>query len=258
MTDLILLHGGQHGSWCWTALVEALQQEGQRFERILTLDMPGCGSKRGRAVAELTLSAIVEELNSELRQLGVRDGLLLGHSIAGVLLPMMAVEDPALFAHLIYLATAIPAEGQSIMQLLGTSRHGEQDNEVGWPLDPLSTSPEQMAVAMFGTDLDDGQLAWLLSEIVQDTTPPAVATQPVYRAGYLGLIPATFILTQRDDILPPAWQQRFAQRLEVGAVIEIDSPHEAFLTHPVELAAIIKDIHRTAQTERGRPARLGG
>ncbi len=243
MTDLILLHGGQHGSWCWSAVVEALRQEDKSFERIITLDMPGCGSKRGRAVAKLTLSAIVDELNSELRELGVRNALLLGHSIAGVLLPMMAVEDPKLFAHLIYLATAIPAEGQSIMQLLGTSRHGEQDNEVGWPLDPLITSAEQMAVAMFGADLDDTQLAWLLSEIVQDATPPAVATQPVYRAGYVGLIPAAFILTLRDDILPPAWQRRFAQRLEIGTVIEMDSPHEAFLTHPHELADIIKGIY---------------
>lgn len=246
MTDLILLHGGQHGSWCWTALVEALQQEGRSFERIITLDMPGCGTKRGQDVADLTLASIVQALNSELRQLGVRNGLLLGHSIAGVLLPMMAVEDPTMFGHLIYLATAIPEEGQSIMQLLGNSRHGERDNEVGWPLDPLTTSPEQMAVAMFGADLNDAQLTWLLSEIAQETTPPAVAVQPVSRAGYPGLTPSTFILTQRDDILPPAWQQSFAQRLEITAVIEIGSPHEAFLTHPNELAEIIKDIHRTA------------
>ncbi|MDB6144688.1 MAG: hypothetical protein JWP80_3732 [Pseudomonas sp.] len=247
MTDLILLHGGQHGSWCWPALIDALHQEGQHFERIITLDMPGCGSKRGRPVAELTLSSIVDELNTELRHLGVRDGLLLGHSIAGVLLPMMAVQDPALFAHLIYLATAIPEEGQSIMQLLGTSRHGEQDNEVGWPLDPLVTAPEQMAVAMFGADLDDAQLAWLLNEIAQETTPPAVATEPVYRTGYPGPIPATFVLTQRDQILPPAWQRLFAQRLEIATIIEINSPHEAFLTHPSELVRVIKDIHRAVQ-----------
>lgn len=237
MTDLVLLHGGQHGSWCWTALIEALRHNS--FDRIITLDMPGCGTKRGRPVTELTLSSIVEELNAELRQMGVRQGVLLGHSIAGVLLPMMAVEDPTLFVHLIYLATAIPAEGQSIMQMLGNSQHGERDDEVGWPLDPLVASPEQMAVAMFGADLDDSQIAWLLSEIAQDMTPPAVAVEAVSRAGYVGLIPSTFIVTLRDDILPPTWQRRFAQRLQVEAVLEIDSPHEAFLTHPNELAGLI-------------------
>jgi pimeloyl-ACP methyl ester carboxylesterase len=251
MTDLILLHGGQHGSWCWSALIKALKQKGHSFERIITLDMPGCGTKRGRPVTELTLSLIVEELNAELRQLDVRDGLLLGHSIAGVLLPMMAVEDPALFGHLIYLATAVPEEGQSIMQMLGNSRHGEQEGEVGWPLDPLITSPEQMAVAMFGADLNPIQLAWLLGEVAQETTPPAVAIQPVYRPGYPGLIPSTFILTLRDDILPATWQRRFSQRLHVDNVVEIDSPHEAFLTHPGELAAVIAEVYREGDSQQG-------
>lgn len=82
----------------------------------MTLDMPGCGSNRGRDNSKLSLVTVVKELNDDLRHASVRQGILLGHSIAGILLPMMAVEGPSLYSHLIYLATALPAEGQTIIQ----------------------------------------------------------------------------------------------------------------------------------------------
>lgn len=255
MTDLILLHGGQHGSWCWAALIEALAQRAPSFARIITLDMPGCGTKRGRAVAELSLADIVSELNDELRDRGVQGATLLGHSIAGVLLPMMAAEDPTLFGQLIYLATAIPEQGQTIMQLLGNSRHGEREDQVGWPLDLLTTPPEEMAKAMFGAGLSEAQLAWLLAEVSQETTPPAVVVQPADRTGYPLDMPATYILTLRDDILPPVWQRRFAERLGVGAVVEIDTPHEPFVSHPQVLAEVMLDLLAT-ESVQGEPPRL--
>src|SRR5690606_18651222 len=60
MTDLVLLHGGNHGSWCWGPFVQALNQQPGGFERVITLDMPGCGQKRGRDVVSLRLDDVVE------------------------------------------------------------------------------------------------------------------------------------------------------------------------------------------------------
>lgn len=242
MADLILLHGGNHGSWCWAPLLEELAKDKARFERIITLDMPGCGSKRGRDNAHLTLAAVVQELNDDLRTAGVSQGILLGHSIAGILLPMMAVEDPTLYSQLIYLATSLPAEGQTVMELLGTGLHGEDPDHVGYPIDPVTSSPEALSSAMFGQDLSEAQLRWLLSEVAQDSTPLAVAMEPAKRAGYAGLLPSTFILTLRDNILPPRWQRRFAERAGAGRIIEIDTPHEPFVSHPALLADVLRSL----------------
>ncbi|RRV13444.1 alpha/beta hydrolase [Stutzerimonas xanthomarina] len=242
MADLILLHGGEHGSWCWGPLLDELCRDKSGFDRLITLDMPGCGRKRGRDLSRLTLSSIVGELNDDLRDAQVARGILLGHSIAGILLPMMAVEDPTLYSRLIYLATALPDEGQSIMEMLGTSLHGEDPDHVGWPIDLASSTPEELSLAMFGQDLSEAQLAWLLGEVAQDSTPPAVAMEPATRAGYAGLLPATYILTQRDNILPPPWQRRFAERAGCDDIIEIDTPHEPFISHPALLANILKRI----------------
>lgn len=242
MADLILLHGGNHGSWCWAPLLDEMAKDKARFERIITLDMPGCGSKRGRDNSRLSLAAVVEELNDDLRSAGVRQGILLGHSISGILLPMMAVEDPSLYSQLIYLATSLPAEGQTIMQLLGTGLHGEDPKHVGYPIDPVTNSPEALSAAMFGQDLSETQLTWLLGEVAQDSTPPAVALEPATRAGYAGLLPATYIITLRDNILPPPWQRRFAERAGAERILEIDTPHEPFVSHSALLAEVLRGL----------------
>lgn len=243
MADLILLHGGQHGSWCWEPLLKVFAAEGNPFDRVIALDMPGCGGKRERNPDGVSLAEITRELNDELRAAKVKAGVLLGHSIAGVLLPMMVLEDPALFARLVHLATSAPEEGQTIMQMLGTSRQGEDPNEVGWPVDMQNTQPDALAVAIFGRDLNPQQLAWLLAEVSQDRTPPAAQFEPVSRRGYAQLgVDATYILTMRDDILPPEWQRRFAQRLECSKVVEIDTPHEPFVSHPELLASVLRTL----------------
>ncbi|MNT14997.1 hypothetical protein D3C72_1500270 [compost metagenome] len=54
------------------------------------------------------------------------------------------------------------------------------------------------------------------------------------------MIPASYILTQRDNILPVDWQRRFAQRAGAGEVIEIDTVHEPFVSHPQLLAEVVR------------------
>ena len=77
-------------------------------------------------------------------------------------------------------------------------------------------------------------------EISQDATPRCFATASISREGYAGMIPASYILTQRDNILPVDWQRRFAQRAGAGEVIEIDTVHEPFVSHPQLLAEVVR------------------
>jgi pimeloyl-ACP methyl ester carboxylesterase len=241
MAHIALLHGGLHGSWCWKPIEEAL--DGSNIaEKVFALDMPGCGKKRYRDSSNDSLAAIATELNQDIRDAGLRNVVLVGHSIAGVLLPMMAADDPSLFSRLIYLTTSLPLEGESINQMMGTTIHGQDPNHVGFPLDPLTTSREDLAVAMFSPDLSSAQLTWLMGEVAQDKTPPALTIEPVTRKGYDGKIPTVYILTLRDPILPPAWQRIFAERALCERVVEIDTPHEPFISHPRLLVETLGSI----------------
>jgi pimeloyl-ACP methyl ester carboxylesterase len=236
MKDVVFLHGGSHGSWCWAPLLEALRKKPGPWGRLIALDMPGCGQKRGRGAGGLTMADIARALNDEVRAAGVGGAVLLGHSIAGMILPLMALDSPALFSALFHLATIAPAEGQTIGEL-----HAPE--EMGMTMDPFSMPLEDYFKAMFCPDFTPAQTAWLLREIVQDVTPAALMAEPARRKGYekLGL-PTTYIVTTRDPILPPSWQRRFAGRHHATKIVEIDTPHEPFVSHPALLAETLRDL----------------
>ena len=134
--------------------------------------MPGCGTKRSRDSSTTTFPEIVAELNQEIRAAGLHGIVLIGHSIAGVLLPKMAAADPSLFSHVIYLTASLPNESDSV----NTSVHSANAKEVGFPLDPLITPLANLIVAMFDADLTVEQVEWLMGEGMQDKTPASVAT----------------------------------------------------------------------------------
>lgn len=241
--DLIFMHGGNHGSWCWASLLDELRTAPSDFGRLITLDAPGAGTKRGRDASGESIASIAASLNDELRGAGVRQAVLIGHSLAGVLTPVMAAQDPTLFADLIFLQTVAPQEGQSMHQQMGGGLRGQDPERVGYPFDPAGKTQDELTTALFGVDLDGAQLRRLLTETAQDATPRAFLEEPVTRQGYdPGRFRTTYVVATRDPVLPPVWQRRFAERLGCARVVEIDTPHEAFISHPRLLADTLRDL----------------
>ena len=235
MRDLVLLHGGGHGSWCWGPLLEEWKVSGPRFERSFALDTPGAGRNRGQSTDNLTIAGIARSLNDELRASQVRHATFIGHSLAGVLMPMMTAEDPSLFSDLIFLQTSGPREGQNVLQQMADIAGNDEQ--------PDRDSRMARFRRLFGLGLSEEMLRWMVQEASQDATPLCLVTEPVNRRGYdPSRFRATYIVALRDPILPPEWQHRFAGRLGCQRTIEIDTPHEPFLSHPkllVETLALL-------------------
>jgi pimeloyl-ACP methyl ester carboxylesterase len=227
--DLVLLHGGNHGSWCWTPLLEQLERGPRRFQRVVRLDTPGAGSKRGRTGDTMTIADIACELNEELRSAKVQQATFAGHSLAGVLMPVMAAEDASLFRDLIFLQTSAPREGQNILE--------QMYEQTGYQPKSRDASASARFRGLFGVDLNEDQLRWLLSHLGKDSTPRALAEEPISRRGYDPRhFRTSYVLAQRDPVLPPASQRLFAERLGCERIVEIDTPHEPFISHPTLMA----------------------
>ncbi|MCB8914129.1 alpha/beta fold hydrolase [Rhodococcus rhodochrous] len=241
--DVVLVHGGHHGAWCWDAVVESMRNLGYEGN-IHTPDVPGCGSKRGRDTDRLRLIEIAEELNDELSGIDTRNALLVGHSMAGVILPLMVENRPALFSSACFLSTSIPRNGESILDLFGTELRGIDQTRIGWP-ESREAGLEKFFAAMFAPDMTPEQFDVVLKNALEDSWPACASAEAVYRSGFPGSFSVSFIVTERDPILPPAWQGRFAERLGVTRLYSIDTPHEPFITHPDLLAEILVKTART-------------
>ena len=135
--DYVFMHGGGQAGWIWQETITALhQQSAGKFGRAIALDAPGCGEKRGRDTAGMTVDAIIIELLTDISASGLKDIVLVGHSQAGTILPRPVEKRPELFRHLVFVSSIAPAPGQTIVQQMGLGLHGSNQNEVGWPVDP--------------------------------------------------------------------------------------------------------------------------
>ena len=54
-----------------------------------------------------------------------------------------------------------------------------------------------------------------------------------------GEVKSTYILLERDEALPPAYQREQARNANVDEVVPFDAGHSAFVSRPRELAELL-------------------
>jgi pimeloyl-ACP methyl ester carboxylesterase len=235
------LHGGGQGSWVWSETIAALdQQTAGEFGRALALDVPGCGVKRGRATEGSSLNDVAAELIGDLQTAGMSDVVLVGHSQAGQAMSLMVQQRPDLFRRLIHVSCSIPLPGQTVTQMLGTSRQGEVESEVGWPFDPMIDSISDRYATMFCNDMDPLHTASFLAKLGADSWPMQTYRFSDWRHEPHAAVPASFVICLQDNILPPKWQETFADRFRADRRIRLDAGHQAMSTRSHALAEILR------------------
>lgn len=230
--NFVFMHGGGQGSWAWDETIAALALQSGGACRTLALDAPGCGTKRGRDTGAIGFDDIVAELIADIEASGMQDVILVGHSQAGSVMPRMAEQRPDLFRRLIFASCSSPLQGQTIPEMIGKGLQGAHPDEVGWYVDPATTTVEQRYRATFCHDMGEEQALRLLDAMSRDLWPMSSYTQRDWRYDHLATIPASYILFLRDRALPAAWQRHFAERFHAGRVIEIDACHQGMMTRP--------------------------
>lgn len=237
--DFAFLHGGGQGGWVWDETIAAIEAQSGGAARCLALDAPGCGRKRDRDTSQIAFEQISRELIADIEAAGMNNVVLVGHSQAGMQMPQMAELAPGLFGKLVFLTCSMPLPGKSTLDQMGDSRHGEKADEVGWPVDPETSTMEQRFRAMFCNDMTDDAADRFLAKLGKDMWPPVCYSYNDWKTDHLAAMPVTYILCDRDMALPPPWQETFAGRLHSDKVEHLDAGHQAMNTQPDALARLL-------------------
>ena len=235
MRDFIFIHGGRQGSWVWDDVVAALRERGE--VRTLALDVPGCGTKRERDVAGLSIPQVLDDLAGDIDRAGVLGATLVGHSQAGTLMPSLCKMRRGAIGQAAYVACCAPATGQTVAEMMGTGLHGQSPTEVGWPVPREAVMSDALFKAMFCNDMDAATMEAFWRQLGRDDWPMACAAE--YRDWPYDAhpaTPATYIAALQDASLPLEWQLRFADRLGASRTVRIDAGHQVMQTKPAELA----------------------
>jgi len=108
----VLVHGAWLDKTGWDPVAAQLAREGAE---VRTLDLPAHGSDP-TPVSGASLAAYVDRVEAELDAAHHRV-ILVGHSMAGVVVSQVAAERGADLAAVVYLAAYVPQSGQGLLDL---------------------------------------------------------------------------------------------------------------------------------------------
>ena len=218
--NIVLVHGAWADRSCWSEVIAALQAEGLRV-----------------TARQFPMSSLAADV-ARLRQvLAFQDGptIVAGHSYGGQIMTALGEEAPNVTG-LVYIAAFGLDEGESLGAL-------------------LSQGPVTPALKHLFTDSEG--FIWLseddfVNHFAADVEPAKARVMYAVQQGLAGSaftdvmgIPAWkshrtwYLVAANDEAIPPDAERLFASRM--GAqTSEISSSHVAMVSHPAEVAQLIK------------------
>jgi pimeloyl-ACP methyl ester carboxylesterase len=239
MARFVLVHGAFGGAWTWEPIVDKLEALGHTVE---TFDLPGGGSDE-TPVEQITLPACAQRVCSVLAR-RPEPAVLVGYSMGGIVATQAAANCPERVASLIFVASFMPSNGQSLLDL---SRLPEGEGDMiqanivveGEPA-IASLSDEATAAAVYNCCT-----AEQIEAVLPRRRPQAVAVfaTPIQADDeVLARIPRSYVLTEQDRCIMPALQRRMIAEHPCRSVVELDTDHAPHLSRTDELVAALDSM----------------
>lgn len=236
--EFVLVHGMSHGAWCWEPLASRLERRGHR---VVAMDLPGHG-RRAHEWRRASVDAYARAVADAMALASLSAAIVVGHSMAGVVIPKVAERAPARVAHLVFLAAVVLPSGSSLLEthippplremLRGLARAGGG----------VVQYPAALEHARWMTDLPPGDPR-VVDALVQMTPQPVrpwIERVDLSRFYAMG-VPRTYIRCLGDAAVPPARAAEYAARLGVPPV-DLDTAHGPMLSSPDALARILESL----------------
>ena len=229
MSMFVLVHGAYHGGWCWSRLVPGLESLGHR---VATPDLPCDDPTAGHAENVAAVLAAMDAADAG------RDVVLVGHSLGGLTVPLVARKRAV--RRVVFLCTA-PMIGGGAADELRTRLTTERYRAMVRFRDANGRALISPADAWHGFyhDCDDEAAAWAIARLRPQSALPMTEPWPLTEWPD---VPRSVILARDDRAV------RFDAGMEAGRLIldgadpiVIDGSHSPFLSRPDELARLLHE-----------------
>ncbi len=270
-TDYVLVHGAGEGNWIWDGVQEALGRRARVYaaihgshlrpqspvNQVVAKDLPGHGYRRHEDPSGITLKDYVDAVVGWIEEDRLRNVVLAGHGMAGLILPQVAERLKGRIKRLVFLGALVPAQRPGPLERLLFVNAFIPDQEKtaagGLPLtrrapfllrsllkfhDKRGLRPLHKALAQ--TLLCNGMAPREAGAVISrlTTAPFQPLVTPVSLNG-VGALPSTYVVFRNDRLVPPAHQRRIAKNLGNPEVVELPGGHVSGL---VLQASAIADL----------------
>src|SRR5262249_37856246 len=111
MATFVLIHGNWHGGWCWKKLTPLLRAGGHD---VYTPTLTGLGERAHLLTRGVGLDTHLQDVVSVLGFEDRHDVVLVGHSAAGLMLPVIVERAPARLKAVVYLDATSASSGLAL------------------------------------------------------------------------------------------------------------------------------------------------
>ncbi len=237
--EYVLVHGACHGAWCWDEVAARLEAKGHR---VVAPDLPGHG-RRAADVRHACVESYARAVADCMAREGISRGIVVGHSMGGIVIPKATELAPERVAHLVFLAGVVVPDGASLAEIhLSASGREALRGMTAGQGNGTFLYPAETAWARWMGDLprDHPGVARALALLTPQAARPFF--EPIDMGVFYSMdVPRTFIRCLRDAAVPPHKAAEYAARLGVPP-IDMDCAHDAMLSAPDELARILDRI----------------
>lgn len=228
---VLLVHGAWHGAWCWERVTPLLDAKRIPWRAV---GLPTCDEKRS------TPATLHDDAATVRAALDAIDGpvVVCGHSYGGFVITEGAAGHPAV-RRLVYLAAYMPDERETLISLTAS----EPSATILGALKPRPdgrtfVDPDQLTDIFFN-DCEPAAAAWAVANVSAMFTPANdLPTAFAWRD-----TPSVYIVTSRDNAVPPALQRRMSAH--ASRVLEWDTSHSPFISQPHLVADLLASLAGT-------------
>lgn len=245
MKTYVLLHGAWHASWCWERVAPLLQAAGHI---VVSPDLPGHGDDQ-IPFAEISLETYVSFVVELILALN-RPVVLVGHSMAGIILSQVAEKIPDCIECLVYISAFIPAHQQTLLDTAKQLRRTRLFIET--KIDSLNQVIELNKTkaiydlffnASLFDDVDD-----ILNRLCLEPFRPFLEPLQLSKSRF-GQVKKYYVVCLEDRTIHVKDQYKMLQEAEC-VPIELATDHSPFYSMPNELGTIfltkLRDFNHTS------------
>jgi len=223
----VLVHGAFNGAWVWADVAAALEAKGIE---VTVVELPAHGEDQ-TPVAEATLEAYVSTVDAAVEAAGDRV-VLVGHSMAGMVITAVAEQMSDRIDKLVYLAAYVPKDGEKMGDLAAM----DADSHIGPVLvidgaAGTASLPKSALEDIFCADCSAAALARLESHY-RDEPLGAFGTPVHSTAASWGSVAKYYVHTEQDHAVSPGLQQKMTAGVTFAKKVSLPTSHSPHLSQP--------------------------
>ena len=230
MTVFALLHGGMHNGSCWQAVEDELRRHGHlTVAPDLPVDDDAAGALQWARVAGAAIGDAVGD--------SIDDLVVVGHSIAGLCVPVLATLRPV--SRMVFVGGLLPVPGQSFVEHLAANADAITFPEPRTDgTGPFGLTWESVRDGFYH-DCPEDVARRAFHEMRDQSFTVFVETCPI--ADWPST-PSIYILLRGDRAVGAQWARRNAVERIGADLVEMNGGHSPFFSRPIDLADTLARI----------------